>query len=168
MVDRRHMLRRAVGAWPLLAALMALLLSGTATAGTRDSGAPGVPTPGVGTPGLGNDPRFGVVQAFEAPQQASAIGVRWERIMFQWGAIQPTGPSDWRSDAAISDATLSAEIAAGRTPVGILLDTPQWAARDPQYHDAAVPNGLDQPWNSTANPWGAFVHRIVAQYRGRI
>lgn len=144
----------------LILASSVLVHSRASAAPPRDAGAPGV--------GLGNDPRFGVVQAFEAPQQASAIGVRWERIMFQWANIQPGGPNDWNPTYALSDATLNAEIAAGRTPVGILLDTPQWAARDPQYKDASVPANVDQPWSSPANNWGAFVHRIVAQYKGRI
>jgi len=137
-----------------------LTQSRAAAAPRRDSGGSGV--------GLGNDPRFGVVQAFEAPQQAGTIGVRWERIMFQWANLQPTGSGDWNAAAVISDASLNSEIAAGRTPVGILLDTPQWAARDPQYKDASVPANLDQPWSSPSNNWGAFVHRIVTQYKGRI
>src|ERR671932_2233084 len=152
------------GAVLIVSLILVSALAGLAgTAGARASVARD-----AGTPGPGNDPRFGVVQAFEAPQQAAAIGVRWQRIMFPWRAIQPNGPGDWKPGAAISDATLSAEIAAGRTPVGILLATPGWAARDPQYHDTSVPAGLDQPWNSPANHWGAFVHRIVAQYRGRV
>src|SRR5919202_3545691 len=143
--------------------LASVLASLAGTAGARASVARD-----AGTLSPGNDPRFGVVQAFEAPQQAVMIGVRWERIMFPWRAIQPNGPGDWTPGTAISDAALGAEIAAGQTPVGILLATPGWAARDPQYHDASVPAGLDQPWNSAANYWGAFVHRIVAQYSGRV
>src|SRR5918912_1697427 len=143
--------------------LASVLASLAGTAGARASVARD-----AGTLSPGNDPRFGVVQAFEAPQQAAAIGVRWQRIMFPWRAIQPNSPGDWKAGAAIADATLSAEIAAGRTPVGILLATPGWAARDPQYHDASVPAGLDQPWTSQANYWGAFVHRLVAPYSGRV
>ena len=41
------------------------------------------------------DPRFGAVEAFRARGRADAAGVRWSRLVFNWGSIQPNGPRSW-------------------------------------------------------------------------
>ncbi len=41
------------------------------------------------------DPRFGAVEAFRARDRADAAGVRWSRLVFSWGAVQPSGPRSW-------------------------------------------------------------------------
>ena len=76
------------------------------------SGVAATAAPDAGTPGVGNDPRFGAVQAFEAPRQAAAIGIRWERIMFPWKNIQPSGSGDWN---AVPPSSITATVV---TPAG--------------------------------------------------
>ena len=43
------------------------------------------------------DPHFGLTEAFWQPQEAAELGVGWERILFYWREIQPTGPDDWNT-----------------------------------------------------------------------
>ena len=43
------------------------------------------------------DPRFGVIEAFWQPEEAAALPVGWDRILFYWNEIQPTGPDDWNT-----------------------------------------------------------------------
>ena len=38
------------------------------------------------------DTRFGAVEAFWAPNEAAALGIGWERILFYWNQLQPFGP----------------------------------------------------------------------------
>lgn len=111
------------------------------------------------------DQRFGVVEAYEAPAAASALGAGWERVTFRWNEIQPNGPEEWNV-VPISDAQLAAEIAQGRQVVGLLLNTPNWATdweRGP-----GVPRGLYLPIEDPANTWAVFVRSIVGRYAGKI
>ncbi|MCA9966026.1 MAG: hypothetical protein KC423_17360 [Anaerolineales bacterium] len=43
------------------------------------------------------DPRFGAIESFWAPAEAAELTVGWERILFYWSEIQPTGPDDWNT-----------------------------------------------------------------------
>ncbi len=108
------------------------------------------------------DRRFGAVEAFEAPFAASYAGVGWERINFDWPALQPGGPHSWNR-AAISGVTIAHEIAAGREVVGIIGGRPAWAV------DArGLPRGLYLPPTDPRNMWGAFVAELARRYRGRV
>ena len=41
------------------------------------------------------DPRFGAVEAFRAPADAAELGLGWERAIFFWNQLQPSGPDEW-------------------------------------------------------------------------
>ncbi|OGO41470.1 MAG: hypothetical protein A2Z04_03540 [Chloroflexi bacterium RBG_16_57_9] len=112
------------------------------------------------------DPRFGAVEAFLAPEQATAIRIGWERIFISWERIQPGGGWAWNSAAVLPDGIAERERAAGRELVGLLINTPGWAGDG--HTPRAVPHGLFLPFDHPDNLWGRFVARIVAQYRGRI
>jgi hypothetical protein len=115
-----------------------------------------------------SDPFFGVVQAVYAPDAAARAGARWERLVFWWSKMQPNGPGDDLRDSWFTDAQIDGEIARGFQPVGVVLSTPGWAARDPAAGSISVPKGLDQPATSSANVWAQFMAKLAAKYRGRI
>jgi hypothetical protein len=133
-----------------------------AAVGPADAGAV-TPLPPVPA----SDPRFGVVQAYEAPDLATKAGVSWERLLFRWNHIQPGGPSDWHDDIT-SDAQIAAEKAAGRQMAGVVLLTPGWAARDPQRGGISVPANLSLPIADPRNYWAAFLMKLAARYKGSI
>src|SRR5665213_2454231 len=114
------------------------------------------------------DPRFGVVEAYQAPAQATAIGVGWERYTFWWRSIQPKGPGQYNLWATDRDHQINSEIAAGRQVVGLLLNTPDWAAQFPNEHGNSMPKGLYLPYTNPKNYWANFVKLIVKHYKGRI
>jgi hypothetical protein len=101
-------------------------------------------------------PRFGIVDSYVNPTEASAAGAGWTRVFFRWDVIQPAGPADWKP-ANIPDPYLDAELAAGREVVGVIVGTPAWASD----------NGT-----STGVPplefWGDFVYKLAEQYKGRV
>jgi len=105
--------------------------------------------------------RFGVVGAYEAPDEARDLGVGWERITFDWAAFQPEGPDDFETDA-LEEAWLEAAEEADREVVGLITHTPTWAS-DSGAVDA-VPNGLNFPLDNPANVWAAFVTRLAEYY----
>ncbi len=113
-----------------------------------------------------NDPppdrRFGVVQAFTAPYAASYAGIGWERVNFDWCALQPAGPHGWNR-AAVSGAMINDEIAHGREIVGIIGCRPPWAAGP-----HGLPSGLYLAPDDPRNSWGAFVAELARRYRGRV
>jgi hypothetical protein len=111
------------------------------------------------------DPRFGVVQAHEAPAAATALGVGWTRVTFRWNEIQPDGPDEWNV-LPISDQALTSELAQGREVVGLLVTTPGWAT-DTSI-GPGVPKGLYLPVDDPNNLWASFVRTIVGRYTGRI
>ena len=72
------------------------------------------------------DPRFGLVGAWQAPEEAAALGTAWEIIEFRWDELQPGGPGDWNTGPATGDY-LAQAAGAGREIVGVLVGTPAWA-----------------------------------------
>lgn len=135
--------------WVLLLALVALLLPQS-----QAHAAPPV-----------RDRRFGVVEAFRAPDQASELGAGWDRIIFWWNSIEPTKGSDWNPDF-MPDYILDREKNDGREVVGLISQAPTWATGSTS--PAAPPKNLDLPYNDPNNYWGQFVKRIVTRYKGRI
>lgn len=108
------------------------------------------------------NPRFGVVEAHDAPAQAAEIGAGWGRARFHWASIQPDGPAEW-IDAELSDEELAGEIDAGREVVGLLIGIPGWAA-----DENGLPSGLYLPPDDENNLWAGFVRELVTRYEGRI
>jgi hypothetical protein len=114
------------------------------------------------------DPRLGIEEAFRASQQAATVPVGWERIPFFWSAIQQAGPNAWNDFAMNHDTQINQEIQRGRQIVGLLINTPDWAATQPSQHGASVPKGLYLPYNDPENYWGHFVGLVARRYAGRI
>ncbi len=111
------------------------------------------------------DRRFGVVEAYAAPNAATALGAGWTRVTFRWNEIQPNGPHEWNV-APISDQTLNHELAQGREVVGLLVATPGWATD--WDAGSGVPRGLNLPVDHPENLWAGFVRTMVDRYAGRI
>src|SRR5215210_5598276 len=74
---------------------------------------------------------FGAVQAMNSPERAAQAGVQWERVIFHWKDMQPTGPDDWHK-GYFSDEELAREVGRGREVVGVALYTPPWASSTPE------------------------------------
>lgn len=114
------------------------------------------------------DPRFGIVQAFEDPRAAQTVPIGWERMVFWWKSLQPDGPDSWNAFATDHDQVIDREVRAGRQIVGLLINTPDWAAADPAQHGNSVPKGLYLPYDDPRNYWGHFVGLMAKRYAGRI
>ncbi len=110
------------------------------------------------------DPRFGLVQAFEAPQLAVNAGARWERVPFFWNRAQPDDGTEFFADRfMMSSAQLDQEIADQMQVVGQIGNPPAWATKD-----GSTPVNLSLPWNDPKNPWGQFCYRLAQTYAGKI
>ena len=108
------------------------------------------------------DPRFGAIESFWAPEEAAELGVGWERILFYWSEIQPTGADDWNTLHVLEEWLAEANTQ-GRTIVGLLKNTPEWATDDQPF--SGVPRGLYLPVDDPGNLWATYV-RQVADYYG--
>ena len=111
------------------------------------------------------DPRFGVIEAYAAPEAATSLGAGWERITFRWNEIQPNGTHEWNA-VPVTEAQIDAEIARGREIVGLLIGTPGWAT-DTSI-GPGVPQGLYLPTDHPSNLWAQYLRTIVNKYEGRI
>ncbi|MCA9944018.1 MAG: hypothetical protein KC449_11075 [Anaerolineales bacterium] len=107
------------------------------------------------------DPRFGAVESFWAPGEAAQLGVGWERILFYWNEIQPTGPNDWNT-LHVHEEWLAEATAQGRTVVGLLKNTPNWAT-DGEFA-SGVPRGLYLPVDDPGNLWANYARRVASYY----
>ena len=116
---------------------------------------------GTATP----DPRFGAIESFWAAEEAAELDAGWERILFYWNQIQPTGPDDWNT-LHVLEEWLDEANAQDRQVLGVLKNTPEWAwSPDGEASAAAVPNGLYLPVNDPDNLWADYT-RKVAEYYG--
>lgn len=107
------------------------------------------------------DPRFGLVNAFRAPDAAYESGASWELLTLRWDQLQPSGPADWAAPPA-TDQWLSNARAAGREVVAVLIGTPAWATDGNQ--GTGIPRGLFLPYNDANNLWANFVRQAVSYY----
>ncbi|HOA22412.1 MAG TPA: hypothetical protein PK801_14535 [Aggregatilineales bacterium] len=105
------------------------------------------------------DPRFGLVGAWQAPEEAAALGTAWEIIEFRWDELQPGGPGDWNTGPATGDY-LAQAAGAGREIVGVLVGTPAWATDGAP--GSGIPRGLYDPPDSLTNTWATFVRQAVS------
>ena len=96
------------------------------------------------------DPRFGAVEAFRDPDSARDLNLGWERILFYWSELQPTGPDDWNI-FHVEDGWISTAAAQGRQVIGLLENTPRWATDGP--NQIGVPRGLYLPIDDPNNLW---------------
>lgn len=112
-------------------------------------------------PAAGNP--FGIVDAYQYPQQRATSGAGWERVEFWWNEIQPDNATQHLPPKTISDAQLQTELNAGMSVVGLLGNPPAWATRD-----GSTPANLSLPIDDPRNAWAAFVRYMVTTYAGRI
>ena len=110
------------------------------------------------------DPRFGAVESFWAPNEAADLKVGWDRILFYWNEIQPTGPEDWNGLHVLEEWLVDANDN-GRTILGLLKNTPVWATDGEPF--SGVPRGLYLPVNDPGNLWANYVRRVAAHYGPR-
>lgn len=108
------------------------------------------------------DPRFGAIESFWAADEAEELGVGWERILFYWNQIQPTGPDDWNTLHVLEEWLVEAN-ENERTVLGVLKNTPQWAAEG-EGGAAAVPKGLYLPVNDPDNLWAEYTRKAAEYY----
>ncbi|MGH2369411.1 MAG: hypothetical protein ACRDI2_14550, partial [Chloroflexota bacterium] len=111
---------------------------------------------------------FGTTETLWQSRRGKLSGARWSRVVFSWAGVQPRGPRDWRAYHNLSDRIVRRERGNGIELVGLLMNTPTWAAADPQDGLRSVPAGLTRPIDDPQNYWAAFVRRMAAEYRGRI
>ena len=118
------------------------------------------------TPEVARDPRFGMNEAWQAPDAADRAGAGWSRLMFWWSEFQKKGPNEFDLNATDNDSYIKGEQARGRELVGAVLNTPRWASSDGTQN--GVPTNLSLPWDHRDNHWGQFMRRLAEHYRGRI
>lgn len=107
------------------------------------------------------DERFGIVEAFWRPDDAAELGVGWDRILFYWNEIQPTGPDDWNTLHVLEEWLDDARVE-DRMVMGLLKNTPAWATDAEPY--SGVPRGLYLPVDDPANLWAGYVRKVVTYY----
>ena len=115
-----------------------------------------------------NDPFFGIVQAIHDPDKAVQAGVRWERLVVWWSNFQPNGPDEWVSDAWFARNLIDYQKGRNIEPVGVILHTPIWAAKDEGYRHISPPKNLELPFDHPENYWGQFVSRLASEYAGTV
>jgi hypothetical protein len=115
-------------------------------------------------PGPGDgavDPRFGVIEAFWEADEAAELGVGWDRILFYWNEIQPTGPDDWNT-LHVLEEWLNDAREQDRMVTGLLKNTPAWATDGEPF--SGVPRGLHLPIDDPDNLWAGYIRKVVEYY----
>lgn len=110
------------------------------------------------------DVRFGVIEAFWEAPEAAELNVGWDRILFYWNEIQPTGPDDWNTLHVLEEWLVDAA-ANDRQVVGLLKNTPAWATDGPPF--SGIPRGLYLPIDDPENLWAGYVRDVVTYYAPR-
>jgi hypothetical protein len=110
------------------------------------------------------DPRFGVIEAFWAQEEAAELNVGWERILFYWRELQPNGPDDWNT-LHVLEEWLGQANARGRTVVGLIKNTPPWATE--AGSEAGIPKGLYLDIDDPENLWANFIRQVGTYYSVR-
>ena len=106
------------------------------------------------------DPRFGAIETFWVPEEAAAMNLGWERILFTGRRFNRQAPDDWNT-LHVDDRWLADAEANGRVVVGLLKQTPAWATDggSTRAHRAVLYRPIDDP----ENLWANYV-RKVAEY----
>jgi len=113
--------------------------------------------------------RLGAVEAFRTNQTSLAYdaGVRWERLTFWWRGLQD-GPGHALNPFYLPLSYVDQERSHGVQVVGVLVNTPDWAAADPAQGGKSPPKNLNLAYNDPDNYWGQFVRQVVQMYSGHI
>lgn len=112
-------------------------------------------------PDEGDVPRFGIVEAFWKPEESAELAVGWDRILFYWNEIQPTGPDDWNT-LHVLEEWLDDARAENRAVMGLLKNTPPWATDAEPF--SGIPRGLYLPVDDPQNLWAGYVRKVVQYY----
>lgn len=107
------------------------------------------------------DQRFGIVEAFWKPEETAELGAGWDRILFYWNEIQPTGPEDWNTLHVLEEWLADARDE-DRMVMGLLKNTPAWATDAEPF--SGVPRGLYLPVDDPENLWAGYVRKVVEYY----
>ena len=115
------------------------------------------------------DGRLGAVEAFRTGGSglAEEAGVKWERLTFWWRGMQER-PGAPLNPFYLPLSYVDSERARGIEVVGVLVNTPDWAAQDPSRGGTSVPKNLYLPYNHKDNYWGQYMRRVAEMYKGRI
>ncbi len=140
--------------WYPLLLIVFMLLSVPLTA--QDDPAPVITVDGAAP--------FGIVEGMWYPELTCALGVGWERIIFDWSQHQPEGQEEWYT-LNVDDRWLKAANACGREVVAIVKNVPAWATDGTP--GPGVPRGLDLPHDDPGNLWAAFMRKLADYYSGR-
>jgi len=105
-----------------------------------------------------------MIEAFWRPDEAAELDVGWERILFYWRELQPTGPDDWNTLHVLEEWLDEADHQE-RTVVGLLKNTAPWASEDGT--EAGIPKGLYLPVDDPDNLWANFVRQTAEYYSER-
>ena len=94
------------------------------------------------------DGRLGAVEAFRTGGSglAQEAGVKWERLTFWWRGMQAR-PGAPLNPFYLPLSYVDSERAEGIEVVGVLVNTPDWAAQDPSKGGTSVPKNLYLPYN---------------------
>lgn len=105
--------------------------------------------------------RFGAVESYYLPDDAAAIGIGWDRMVFEWRNFQPNGPTEFVT-TSIATRWLDDARKSGRQIVGLIKNAPKWAT----LHNllGAAPQGLDLPADDPRNYWAQFVSKLTRYY----
>lgn len=112
-------------------------------------------------PDEGDVPRFGIVEAFWKPEESAELGVGWDRILFYWNELQPTGPDDWNT-LHVLEEWLDDARDENRAVMGLLKNTPPWATDAEPF--SGIPRGLYLPIDDPGNLWAGYVRKVVQYY----
>lgn len=116
----------------------------------------------AGTATAGSAARFGLDIGPDA--DAAGIireGIAWVRVTADWSVLEPArGTLNWTG----LDRTVDRAAAAGLRVAVLLVNTPRWAALDPDTPETIWKH---QPPRDVAD-WQRFVGQAAARYRGRV
>lgn len=106
---------------------------------------------------------LGVADAYLQSDLAWNAGVRWQRVLFYWDAIQPEWNGQSMPNRFVSDEIIKHELDRGSKMVGIIGNPPRWATGE-----GSVPKNLDLPVDHTDNSWARITRQLAQTYAGRI
>jgi len=147
-----------------------------------------IPTVTVRADDTKPDPRFGIVESYQASHIANKWEVGWDRVVIEWYRVQPLGPNSWTpvyphgleiieqygdpiyrnsiEHSLLQNEWLDTAVKNNRELAALLIGTPEWATEGLPHR--GVPEGLYLPVSDPGNHWANFVRRIVYEYGDQI
>ena len=147
-----------------------------------------IPTVTVRADDTKPDPRFGIVESYQASHIANKWEVGWDRVVIEWYRVQPLGPNSWTpvyphgleiieqygdpvyrnsiEHSLLQNEWFDTAVKNSRELAALLIGTPEWATKGLPHR--GVPEGLYLPVSDPGNHWANFVRRIVYEYGDQI